>query len=65
MRWLIHAPVFQSGEIKSPADIVMAAEIIQEGVLLRKAVYNIHLFFQKADITGGNAVPGCSMVVTL
>ena len=60
MRWLIHAPVFQSGEIKSPADIVMAAEIIQEGVLLRKAVYNVHLFFQKADIAGGNAVPGCS-----
>ena len=60
MGWLIHAPVFQGGEIKSPADIVMAAEIIQEGVLLRKAVYNIHLFFQKADITSGNAVPGCS-----
>ena len=60
MGWLIHVPFFQGGEIKSPADIVMAAEIIQEGVLLRKAVYNIHLFFQKADITSGNAVPGCS-----
>ena len=60
MRWLVHAPVFQSGKIKSPADIVMAAEIIQEGVLLWKAVYNVHLFFQKTDIAGGNAVPGCS-----
>ena len=60
MGWLIHAPFLQGGKIKSPADIVMAAEIIQEGVLLRKAVYNVHLFFQKADIAGGNAVPGCS-----
>ena len=57
---LIHAPFFQSGEIQSPANIVMAAEIIQESILFRKAVYNIHLFFQKTDITGGNAVPGCS-----
>ena len=57
---LVHAPVFQSGEIQSPANVIMAAEIIQESILLRKAVYNIHLFFQKADITGGNAVPGCS-----
>ena len=57
---LVHAPVFQSGEIQSPANVIMAAEIIQESILLRKAVHNIHLFFQKADITGGNAVPGCS-----
>lgn len=65
MGGLIHAPFFQGGEIKSPADIVMAAEIVQEGVLLRKAVYNVHLFFRRRISRVAILFQVVAMVVTL
>ena len=49
--------------IDSAAATVTESTMVENAVAMRDAgctLDEIHLFFQKADITGGNAVPGCS-----
>ena len=43
--------------IQSPSDIVMAAQVIQEHIILRKSIHNIKLLPQKADISGSYRMP--------
>ncbi len=53
-----HAPGPQRIIVQPPADIIMAAQIIQEQIVLRQTIYDIHLLFQEPYISGCHAVPG-------
>ena len=60
MRHFLHAPCLKGIVVQSPANVVVASEIIQECILSREGAHNIHLFSQKTDISCGNCIPRCS-----
>jgi len=57
VRHFFPAKLLKPREIESPADVVMAAEIIQENVLFRQRTDLIDLPSQKTYIPGSNRVP--------
>ena len=60
MGHLIHAPASKTVIIQSPADIIMAPQIIQEGIFARQMVHTVKLFFQKSGILRCHSIPdGC------
>ena len=66
MRTFFNTFLLKCGIVQSPANIIVAAQIIQEYVILRQTIYNIKLFFQKTHVPGGNGMPcscHCSYVV--
>ena len=66
MRTFFNTFLLKCGIVQSPANIIVAAQIIQEYVILRQTIYNIKLFFQKTHVPGGNGMPcssHCSYIV--
>ena len=53
-----YAELPEVGIIQSPADIVMAAQIIEEGVLVRQRKNRLHLVAEEAHIMRCHGVPG-------
>ena len=58
VRDFLHAELFQVLIIKSPADIVMAAQIVQEGVVVRQLKDRLHLVAEQAHVVGRHGMPG-------
>ena len=58
VRDLFHPPCFQRIIIKSPADVIVAPQIIEECVFPRKGADDVHLFPQQADVSCGDRMPG-------
>ena len=58
MRNLREAVGFQEVIIKPPADIIVTAQIIQEGIFLRQRKHRIELMFQKLCAVCRNGMPG-------
>ena len=54
---LFDAELFEVLIIQAPADIIMAAQIVQEGILLGQLEYGIHLMAQKTYVLGGDSMP--------
>ena len=54
----INFKILQEIIIQSPADIIMAAEIILEYIFFRKCTKRINLSAQKRNVFGRNGVPG-------
>ena len=58
MRNLLNSGAAQKIIIKSPADVVMTAEIVLENIIAGQFSNNIKLAAQKGDVSGCNSVPG-------
>ena len=58
VRNLLDPELLQELEIKSPADIVVAAQIIQEHELLRQREYIVQRLAKKSDVLGRHRIPG-------
>ena len=57
---LLHAELFKVRIVEAPADVVVAAQIVEEGVLPGKGKHRAQLVLQQAHIVGGHGVPeGC------
>ena len=58
MRYLINSKLLQKRVVQPPPDIIMASQVIQEGILLREREYRFELMPQEADILRRDGMPG-------
>ena len=58
VRDLVYAELLQKRVVQPPPDIIMAAQVIQEGILLREREYRFELMPQEADILRRDGMPG-------
>ena len=58
VRNLLHAESAQEIVVESPADVVVAAQVIEEGVFLREREDGLQLVAEKAHVPRGDGVPG-------
>ena len=58
MRGFADAELSEPVVVETPANIVMAAQIIEENILLRERIDNIHLMLEQRGIAGSDCVPG-------
>ena len=58
VRHLAHAEMAEEAVIEAPADVVVAAQVVEEGVFLRKGKDLAQLVLQQAHILGRHGVPG-------
>ena len=56
--YFLHAESLEEIVVKAPADIVVAAQIVQEGVVVRKCEDCLHLVAEQTHIVGCHCVPG-------
>src|SRR5699024_8752787 len=54
----LHAPGAQGVVVQAPADVVVAAQVIQKDILFGQAVDAVQLLAQQAGVPGGYRVPG-------
>ncbi len=59
MRDLFHPPCFQRIIIQSPADIIVATQVIEECVFLGRE-HTMSICFEQADVSCGDRMPGRS-----
>ena len=57
MRYLAHTELPEEGIVQPPADVVVAAQIIEESIFFWQDKDLAELVPQQADITGGHRVP--------
>ena len=57
---LLNAELRQEIKVKAPADIVVAADVIEENELLRQIEHRVHLVFKEPDIPGRDRAPHCA-----
>ena len=48
----------QPGVIQTPADVIMAAQVVEEQKLPGQSAYGVHLMAQQRNVAGGQCVPG-------
>ena len=58
VRNFLDPELFQEIKVKAPADIVVAAQIVQENELLRQREYVVQSLSQKSDVLGSDCIPG-------
>ena len=57
MRDLLLAELPEEIIVKAPADVVVAAQIIQENIFLRQCEHGIHLMAEQPDVAGRYRIP--------
>ena len=57
MGYLLHAVLAQGSIVKAPADVIMAAQIVEEGVLLWQTGHSLQLLLEQSRVSGGHRVP--------
>ena len=55
---LLHAELFEEIVIEAPADIVVAAQVVEEGVLVGQGEDGLHLVAEQAHVLCRHCVPG-------
>ena len=58
VRNLLHAPGAERGVVEAPADVVVAAQVVEEGVLAGQAAHGVELRAQQARVAARHRVPG-------
>ena len=53
-----HSELFEEVVIQAPADIVVAAQVVQEGVVMRQREDSFHLMTEQAHIVSSHGMPG-------
>ena len=53
-----HAELLEELVVQSPADIIVAAQIVEESIVVRQGEYCLHLVAEKPYIVGRHGVPG-------
>ena len=54
---LFHPELLEEFIIQAPADIIVAAQVIQEGIFVRQGKNSLHLVAEKPHVMGRNGVP--------